>query len=251
MPAMPNTADLSPTRFAELVAPAISRAFISGMRPDDNGRRLVRDHGGPAVGLMIDLRNPLAAGRPITTADLRSLYRYGDPAEVDATMRRSVDHGLLDCEPAHGYRLTAAGRAFVDDLVAAQATRLAEQWGSMGHIVQRLNDLLGRVLRAAAQTGGPAFALQFPPYEPERTPQELVLLNHLSTLRYHRADAHARAWQLAGMTVAEVQAEPWGTAWSSKRSRVEETTNELAGHPFAILAPADRLQLLADLAALP
>ncbi|QGN34083.1 hypothetical protein [Microlunatus sp. Gsoil 973] len=243
-------ADPRATRFAELVAPAVSRTFVSGMRPDDRLRSVVRTHCGSAVGYLIDLRNPLAAGRPISRNDLADLYRYADPAEIDATIARSIGHGLL-VETDAMFRTTAAGRDFLHDLFQVQGVVLAERWGSVAHVVRALNELLGAVLRKAEESAGPAFTIHAPPYEPSGAPAELVLLNRLSTLRYHRADAHASAWQAAGMTAAQVAAEPWGTAWSERRRQVEHHTNVLAGRPFAVLDGDQRLQLLAGLAALP
>lgn len=237
------------TRYAELVAPAISRTFVSGMRPDQRLRRIVEDHGGPGVGYMIDLRNPLSSRRVVSRADLGNLYRYSDPDEIDTTMARTVECGLLSEQPG-GYGATAAGHRFLDELRTAQGETLKERWGLVGAIVHRLNTMLASVLAEASSTGGPAFSLQVP-YEPDGTPAELVLLNRLSWLRYHRADAHASAWTSAGMTAAEVQAEPWGAPWSDRRRQVEHRTNELAGQPFGALDAMGRLQLLADLAALP
>lgn len=242
--------DVSPTRFAELVAPAISRVFVSGMRPDDRLRRVVRDHCGSDVGFMIDLRNPLAAGRTVSRNDLASLYRYTDPDEIRATMARTVGHGLLTGS-GDGYRPTVAGRTFLEDLFDAQGVTLAERWGSLAPVVRRLNEIVGLVLREAERTAGPAFTAQAPPYEPTGAPAELILLNRISTLRYHRTDAHASAWQAVGMTAAEMVAQPWGSNWSDRRRQVEHQTNVLAGPPFADLDGDQRLQLLADLAALP
>lgn len=250
MPSVDDVVALPPTRYAELVAPAISRAFVSGMRPDERLRRIVEDHGGAAVGFLIDLRNPLAAGAAVSRADLGNLYRYSDPDEIDATMDRTVEGGLLSEQAGEGYRATAAGHRFLDALRTAQGEALVERWGPMAHLVHRLNTLLEAVLAEASSTGGPTFRLQRP-YEPDGTPAELLLLNRLSWLRCHRADAHAAAWTAAGMTASEVQAEPWGAPWSDRRQQVERRTNELAGLPFGALDATERLQLLADLAALP
>lgn len=128
---------------------------------------------------------------------------------------------------------------------------LAERWGSLAPVVRRLNEIVGLVLREAERTAGPAFNAQAPPYEPTGAPAELILLNRISTLRYHRTDAHASAWQAVGMTAAEMVAQPWGSNWSDRRRQVEHQTNVLAGLPFADLDGDQRLQLLADLAALP
>ena len=89
---------LDSVRFAELVAPAISRVFVTGMRAAaaaDHDRSLVLPYGGPeVVGYVIDLRNSLAAGRSITAAGLRVHYRYTDPTDIESTIDRSVAGGL-------------------------------------------------------------------------------------------------------------------------------------------------------------
>ena len=77
-----------------------------------------------------------------------------------------------------------------------------------------------------------------------------MLLDRLSTMRYHRADAHAAAWLHAGWTAADVAAMPWGTAWSAERRQIERDTNRRAAFPYDDLTGDQRLALLADLAAL-
>lgn len=246
-----EVAHLSPVRFAALVAPALSRAFTSGMAPTEEARRLVASYGRPAVGYLIDLRNPLASGRSVGAGDLAVLYRYDDPGELAATMLGSVSAGLLDTDDHGGYRATERGHEFLTALFTAQGRALDERWGTRADLVARLVTTTGRLLAAATETGGAAFAIQSPPYEPEDAPPALVLLNRLSTLRYHRADAHAAAWQEAGLTADQVAAEPWGKPWSQQRHQVEAATNRRAAQPYAVLDPDERLTLLADLAALP
>jgi hypothetical protein len=252
--------DLSPVRCAELVAPAISRTFIAGMKAGgDDGRALVASYGGSAVGYLIDLRNPLAAGRRLTPADLESLYRYRDPADVRETVARSVAHGLLAQAqagtagvPPGAVEASERGHAFLRDLFTLHGRVLGEVWERRhAAVVERLNALLARLIAAAGATGGAAWAVQAPPYEPAGTPPGVLLLNRLSTMRFHRADAHAAAWQAAGLTAAEIQAMPWGTTWTAQRQGIEDDTNGNAAPPYAVLTVNERLSLLADLAALP
>src|SRR5690606_2272155 len=131
-----------------------------------------------------------AAGRPVTRDGLAAVYRYTDPTEVDRTVQRSVDHGLLAGTPGGGFAATGRGHEFLRDLFALHARTLAERWQGHADAVERLNGLLTRVLAEAAATAGPAWAVQAPPHEPDGTPAPVLLLNRLSTLRYHRADAH-------------------------------------------------------------
>jgi hypothetical protein len=248
-----ESADLTPVRFAELVAPAISRTFVAGIRAGgDEGRALVASYGGRAIGYLIDLRNPLAAGRSLTPADLASVYRYTEPADIHQTVARSVAHGLLEQAPDGAVVASERGHAFLRDLFALHGRVLGERW-ERRHAgpVERLDAALARLLAAADQTGGAAWTAQAPPYQPAGAGPGVLLMNRLSTMRYHRADAHAAAWQAAGLTAAEIAAMPWGSNWSEQRRRVEADTNRRAAPPYEVLAPDERLGLLADLAALP
>lgn len=258
---MTQSVDLSPVRFAELVAPAVGRLFVAGMRAGGSeGRELVASYGdGAAVGYLITLRNPLAAGRRLTPAELAEVFRYYDPDRVRETVRGSVAHGLLAEAPDGSVTAADRGREFLRDLYALHGRVLSERWGAGGNQtggqlhpdrVDRLNATLARVLAAAADTGGPAWAVQAPPHEPPDTPPGVLLLNRLSTLRYHRADAHVAAWQVAGLTAADMLAQPWGTAWGAQREAVEQDTNRRAAAPYQVLTPDERLTLLADLAGL-
>jgi hypothetical protein len=67
-----------------------------------------------------------------------------------------------------------------------------------------LNDLAGRVVQAGLATGGDAYMTMAPPYEPADATVGVLLHHRLSVLRYHRADAHAAAWQAAGLTAEAV-----------------------------------------------
>jgi hypothetical protein len=248
-----ETVELSPVRCAELIAPVLSRTFIAGMRAGGaDGRGLVASYGGRAVGYLIDLRNPFAAGRRLTPAELASVYRYSPAEDIRETVRRSVEHGLLDEAPDGAVAASERGQTFLRDLFALHGRSLGKRWGGgRAAPVDRANRLLARLIEAAAATAGPAWAVQAPPYEPPGTPPGVLLLNRLSTMRYHRSDAHAAAWQAAGLTAAEMAAMPWGTAWPPVRRQVEDDTNRRAAPPYAVLTAQERLTLLADLAGLP
>jgi hypothetical protein len=240
---------LDPVRFAGLVAPAITRTFVAGMRAaGDDGSQLVRLHGGPAVGYVIDLRNPLAAGRGIRMSQLRAVYRYTAPSDVEATVQQSVAGGLLSREGDGSTRATERGRRFLGELYALHDRVLTDRWP--GGVVERLNTILDRVLAAVMPSAGGAWEVQAPAHEPASGAPATVLLNRLSTMRYHRADAHAAAWHAAGWTTEQIQAMPWGSEWSDERRAIEHDTNVRASEPYAVLTADERLQLLADLAAL-
>ncbi len=79
------------------------------------------------------------------------------------------------------------------------------------------------------------------------TGAELALLNQLSSLRYHRADAHAAAWREDGRTAAEMGALPAGEA----RDAIEYRTNELAATAWSGCDVGQRARLRDALAELP
>jgi hypothetical protein len=86
-----------------------------------------------------------------------------------------------------------------------------------------------------------------PPFEPAGSSAGTRLLNLLGTWRYHRADAHARAWRGRGHTAASIQALGPG----ADRDDIEAETNRLNGRGYAVLSPAQRGELLTDLDILP
>jgi hypothetical protein len=69
----------------------------------------------------------------------------------------------------------------------------------------------------------------------------------LAVLRYHRADAHAAAWQAAGHTVDTIRK----LADGAEREIIEAETNRVSGRPYATLSAAERARLVSGLTDLP
>ncbi|MEQ4300404.1 hypothetical protein ABNF97_03245 [Plantactinospora sp. B6F1] len=278
---MNDLVPLAPHQAAALVGPAVDRVFRSVMATTRirGGAELVQSYGGPAAtGFLIDFRTRLAApGGIVDDTGLAALLRYGDPAECQRALDKQVAHGMLYRRPDGGVLATERGRAFLAELAALHAEVTGELWAAHPERIRGLVGTLGRLLSAALDelwpaevgtpgpghghlppapvetvpvegpTDGRAFAAMAPPYEPDGTPPGVLLLNRLGTLRYHRADAHAAAWQAAGHTarsIVELAAGP-------ERLAIELETDRRAAGPYAALTPAERLRLLADLAALP
>lgn len=215
---------------------------------DNGGHNLVLAYGGRAAGALIDLRNPLAAGRSVGREITDGPYRYQDPDEVMRRLQHSSEQGLLTRNGDERFSATEHGGAFLNDLYALHSAVLAERWEDAHSArLERLIPLTGRLLDASGETGGPAWAVFAPPHEPAESTPGTILLNRLSTLRAHRADAHAAAWRAAGLTTAEIIAMESGP----DRDAIEDATDTRAGVPYESLTPDERLALLADLAALP
>nr|MDT0661835.1 hypothetical protein [Micromonospora sp. DSM 115978] len=270
---------LPPHRTAALVAPAIDRIVLGALAAGRarGAADLSRRYGGPAAtGYLVIFRTRLAApGGTVSGSGLAAVTRYQDPVTSQRKLDKQVAHGMLQRVDT-GFTATDRGRAFLVDLHELYGRLTAELWSGHHDRIGRLADLLGRLLTAAVQTeaggvgpgrsrhdptdpgppgagrtgpgpAGSAFAAMAPPYEPDGTPPALTLLNRLGTLRYHRADAHAAAWTAAGHTadsIADLDPGP-------ERLAIELETDRRAAGPYTALSAAERLALLADLAALP
>jgi hypothetical protein len=240
--------DLAPPRFAGYVAPAIDRVFRRAMAygREHSGRALVARHG--VVGALIEFRTSLAwPGRVVEPAQFAAVLRYRDLDEGRRYIAGHVQHGTLEWAGHGGFRATDAGHRFLAELYDHHGTVLAELWRDEPARLARLNHVLHRVLDAAAATGGDAFAAMAPAFEPADAPPGLLLLNRLSSMRYHRADAHAAAWAAAGLTAARMTALPAG----EQREAIEAETDRRAAPPYEMLTPQERMGMLVDLAALP
>ncbi|MFC6019258.1 hypothetical protein ACFP2T_24000 [Plantactinospora solaniradicis] len=275
---MNDLVPLAPHQAAALVWPAVDRVFRAAMTAarSRGGAELVQRYGGPAaVGFLVDFRTRLAAPTgTISGTGLAALIRYGDQAECQRALDKQVAHGMIHRQPDGGILATERGRAFLGELYELHAEVTREIWTGHSERVRRLVDTVGRLLGAALDApppaldlppvggtgptgGGPAdpgrpvevgaFGAMASPYEPDGTPAGVLLLNRLGTLRYHRADAHAAAWQAAGHTARTIVDLTSGP----ERLAIELETDRRAAGPYAVLTPPERLRLLADLAALP
>ncbi len=228
----------SPTAFAAMLAPVIDRVHAAVHRAS---RGAVPDP--PAhVGGLIDLRFALLA-RPRSRAGLAAVYRYAEPGWLDREIAAHQEQGTLAADDSGALVPTPAGRAFLTGLLAVHAAVTGTLWAARADTVADLAGITGRLVEVAAGTGGPAYAVMAPPYEPPGAPAGLLLFNRLAAARYHRADAHAAAWRAAGLDAAGIRSLPPGP----RRAAIEDATNRRAGEPYAALTPDERSRLLAGL----
>ncbi|MEU1245738.1 hypothetical protein ACWD8I_09480 [Micromonospora arida] len=253
-----NTVELAPHRIAGLLAPAVDRTFRAGILAgrDGGGAELSQRYGGiTATGFLVDLRTRLAApGGTVDGPGFAAITRYHDPVACRRTVDKQVAHGMIYRGPDGALSATERGAAFLAELYQVHAEVTEELWAGHDDRVARLVAMLGRLLAYAlvladeeAKPVASAFAALAPPYEPDGTPSGVLLLNRLSTLRHHRADAHAAAWTAAGHTASSIAALPAGP----ERLAIELETDRRAAGPYAALSAEERLTMLADLAALP
>jgi hypothetical protein len=241
--------EITPARCAALAAPQIERltfAVIHGSiqhaRPQIMAYAVPKD----ALDIVGQLRTGLAA-RPISAAGLAAVYRYHDPDELHRKLDLLTSAGIIERADDGAIRATDTGHTLLALMYQSSGEAAAELWAAHRQTVADLNDLAQRLVVAAAASGSDAYAALAPPYEPPDAVPELLLHHRLAVLRYHRADAHAAAWQAAGHTVATIGA----LADGPDRDRIEADTNRRAGLPYATLSTTERSRLAAGLTDLP
>jgi hypothetical protein len=239
---------LAPERIAALIAPVLDRlrTAIARRVPERAGHLESFGLAGPAVQTLAMLRNTMP-DRSVTRDQLASVFVYAPASQVDASLAALVEGGLLASPDDGRFRLGGRGRECVAELYRVMAAIVDEL--SAGHeaLVTSLAGLADRAVGAAQATGGPAFGVMAPPYEPDGATAAALLAERLTPLRFHRFDAHVAAWQAAGLTADEIRV----LAPGPRRDEIEDQTNRRAATPYAALDAAERLQLVAGLGALP
>jgi hypothetical protein len=242
-------ADVSPDRYAPLIAPVLERLTFAVVRMSVSGAAGMPAPGGAPPGAMrmfAQLRTGLAA-RSVTAAGMAAVYRYRDPGEVRADLDGLRAAGLIDAAGDGAITATETGRAVLAGMYQTGTEVTGQLWSQHDNALAGLNDLAGRVVQAGLATGGDAYLALAPPYEPADASVGVLLHHRLSVLRYHRADAHAAAGQAAGLTSEAMRQLPAGPV----RATIEAETNRRAGAPYTSLSADGRVALLAGLAALP
>ncbi|MEV0625839.1 hypothetical protein [Nonomuraea wenchangensis] len=219
-------------KYAAAIAPIIDAAHVNVHATALRAATELAETSGVTPGLLLDLRFVLPL-RPLTRAGLAAIHRYHDPAALEDAVREHLREGTLT-DGDDGLRLTARGLAYVHRLYDVHAAAAARAWA--GRDLPALAGLAGRVLEHAERIPGGALELVAPPYEPGGASPGVLLFNRLAALRYHRADAHAAAWEAAGLSMTEIV----GLRDGPVRAEVEAATNLRAGRAYAALSPAER-----------
>lgn len=240
---------LSPERVAAAVAPILDRLRVAiAHRVPAAAAHLLTEHGltASAMQTLGMLRNTMP-DRPVRRSQVFDVFAYTQPATVAAAVDELTQARLLEELPDDQLRLAEAGRSCLHELYGCMTGIVDELWAAHAGRVSVLAPLAAQALDAAADSGGSAFAVVAPVYEPPDASPAMHLAELLTPLRFHRFDAHIAAWHAAGLTVEEVQALPEGP----QRDAIERETNRRAALPYAALSPDDRFTLVAGLGALP
>jgi hypothetical protein len=237
---------LSAAECAAACAPNVDRlriAISGAMRPAmgsviDSGR--VDERGGYVFAM---LRN-LMPDRVAAMADVERVFAY-QPGVLGATLPALQAGGLVIVD-ASGVRLSDDGRELMTTLHEVSAAVVNVAWAGFEAPVATLVELLGTALAATPPTSG-AYAVLAPPYSlPSATPAARVA-EQISSVRFHRFDAHIDAWTESGLTAAAVQAldDP------ALLAEIETETNRRDGAIWQALAPDARQRVVAALGELP
>jgi hypothetical protein len=259
-PAAPHV-EASLVTFTAEAGKWIDRVFRDAMRAAGiRGGAGLRERHGPGYGLVL-IEYRTAMGWPdgvVMPRGIAETTRYRDPSDVEAELDAAVGRGSITRDADGAVRATAGGHAFLDDLYATQGTALAVHWSGLDAPVSRLAAVTRTLVESA--TDRPVmpdgtFATMTPNWEPPGTSDAVLLLNRLSAMRYHRSDAHAKAWRAAGMTAAGMVALQESAAANesngqSRRDVIEARTNEIAAAVFGAVDLAGHGEFFGDLRSL-
>ncbi|MFB9906264.1 hypothetical protein [Allokutzneria oryzae] len=189
--------------------------------------------------LLVDLRGPLADG-VVPMALVRAVHRY--VPKLDAALETLVGDGWL-LRRGDGVAMTPRSRELLAEVSERLDAAATELWGEPEELLAMAQLVVERATGTSAGVVFDALAA--------RPPVGSVagrLLDRLSALRYHRADAHAAAWQAEGLTADGVRAlrdsDP-------VRRRIEAATGRVAARPYRRIEPEQRARLIAALHTLP
>jgi hypothetical protein len=221
---------------------AVMAGTIEALEPLIGRSNLSRDD----VGVLAMLRNTMP-DRVVELAQLRAVFVYVSDETFQSQLAAVVTAGLVDTLDSDRLRLSTRGAEVVGQISAVAMPVPSTLWHGHEDAVAIAAPLTERAVEEATATGGPAFSVLAPPYEPPDMPLAALVAERLTALRFHRFDAHVAAWQAAGLTVDEIRHLEAGPV----RDAIEADTNDRAGRPYAALAAHERRLLVAQLARLP
>ncbi|MCP4965677.1 MAG: hypothetical protein GY926_10610 [bacterium] len=143
-------------------------------------------------GYWVDLADFMAAGT-LTDDLVKTRFRYAQEAAI-ASIDELRERRLVDDE----LRPTAALIEIVDVVNDVRLANAAELWGDEADLGLLANGADAMLKGAAGPLVGPYRGLTEP------TGPVALLWHRLIGLRYLRADAHAAAWETAGLNAAEM-----------------------------------------------
>ncbi|ADD41446.1 hypothetical protein [Stackebrandtia nassauensis] len=239
---------MNPPSYAARIRPVIDRVYTGLRRAAMPRQRAVYEKFGATPGFESSFYFGLLA-RPMSAAGFAAATTYSG-----ADMTGEREQGVATVDDDGNWGLTERGRELALAVQWAVADGAEEAWGQTPiatmpglSVVPRLAELVGRLLDAGRESGGPAFRALTPVFEPADATPSLLLASRLGALRHHRGDAHRAAWQGRGLSLDELRELSGG----AQRQAIEDETDRLDAPIYAVLTADERLELLAGLGALP
>lgn len=233
--------------YAAAIAPEIDRLRISISRGIAARGAAVVDEFGLTVAecqILGMLRN-LAPARSAERAAVELLFVY-QSLPVAQLLDGLATAGFVAADGSQ-VQLSARGVAAVDALLTITGEVVDATWHDQEVDFVAMRALTAKVMDVATQTGGAAYSVMAPMYEPEFVSPATRFAESLTPLRFHRFDVHIAAWRAAGLTAAEMQALGDGPT----KDAIEADTNARAAGPYAALTDEERATLLDALQSLP
>lgn len=194
--------------------------------------------------LLAQLRNTTSS-RLAPWSSVAAVHVYEAPSTVMRAVDDLVERGLIDTT-VDGARLATKGGEAIAVLQQLTEKVTDELWGEQVARCESLLPLLRGVVDTAAETGGEAFQLQYPPCEGV-TSATAQVADLLEGLHSHRFDARVSAWRAAGLDAYEAQLLTGGTLWRV----LQEDTDVRDAAAYSTLRSKQRLELLSGLGSLP
>jgi hypothetical protein len=191
---------------AEL-GPHVDQVFIAGHRlAASYARGLHDEYGLPNFGVLIDFRRQLLGDRRLSLADAAAIERYVDIVGIRRTLERHIAEGFLEARDEL-YAPTPTGERLLLRLTQALEDGLRPLRWSEDKVI-RLNRWCEAIIDEGARHLRtelyPAFTANRFGFVPAHQSPNFRLWILIGTLRYLRADAHARAWREHGLLVHEI-----------------------------------------------
>jgi hypothetical protein len=205
------------------------RAFVSAVAAEID-RVVVRGHERaadfhdmpPAVTQMTAFPQLLSSAaivlldRPMTRADVARIIPYTPSALVDGLVDNNIAEGVVS-ERDGPVELTDRGRAAAEGIVFVQEAAFAELWSAAAHEVKTVGSLLTRAVDRARTVEAPRTPSNFTLFAAhcDRPTEDGKVLRLITSVRYWRSDAHARA--IAEADLRPFEAHALNRLWDAHR----------------------------------
>jgi hypothetical protein len=229
-----------------LIGPVIDRVVISVNHAVTKDDLATVRNGQPFSPSALALIAANLATGLVKLEDFAALNRYQTFGPFEPFLAGLEERGAITRDPARNIVPTPEGLTMAKAIVDLQFSAVARLWGPRAAGVDRVAPLVQQAAAAAAAEGRPLARYAASAWRAQGSPAADLWCD-ATTLRLHRAEAHAAAWTEAGHTPASIKA----LAAGPERDAIESRTNELAAAPWAGLSELALTNIVGELGALP